>query len=1273
MKLRRFTWMLAAPALLLALGLTAWYWLLHSESGARWLFARLQSSLPASLEMSGLSGDLGSGLQLTGVEYDDGATRLEAGLLKLAVNIDLIPPAVTLESLQAESVAVRPLLKSGGESGPETAIDGLSLPLPLTFPEISITGVEVFDLSGDRTLLVHSIEASGSLHRSLVLDRGSVKIPDKDFSVSGQLGLAAPHPLSLDFQARGDFVVEGKLGGNLESADIEIEAAQPLLSVKGTLQSLLQAPAWDVTVSSSLLTWPLDDSRPIGRLRDLNLESSGEWTDYRLDLSAMLELEGLEPSRLILDGAGTNTGFSAHSLSLQGPELSLGANGDISWENDLQLSLEAALQSLDPRHWLDDWPAGHPVHGELAIKWRGDELEIPGFNLAVGETSFTSSGHGVFDIPAGVVDAELNWTDLNWPPGSLSPVAGSRSGQFRIGGRPEDWTLDGGFFLQAGAVPEGHVKMSGSGDLESLDITIHQAAVLAGEVSGNVRWNWTQSKPFELELSASTIDFTPLFPQYPGTLNTRLAATGELQPFLLRADLQRLDGLILEHPFTVAGGFHIEQDQVFADRLIIESGDSRLSLDGGLYQKSGIVFSANIESMERYSDDLAGTLSAQGELSLHPESPRVSAALSGQQIKLGSIEIGMIETRELAEDAGEPGSEYILTGLMFDDRPVDSLALRMTGREPLREIGLTARTADTEISLVMKGSIKDWTAPLNSGWSGALSELRLNRDDGKSLSLDRAASLEWSTSRLDLEQACFSGPSGGRLCLESSWNSPDEIDVHAELDSISLALLELALQSDARFSQVMSGTVDWSQKSGIAVKGGARIDISPGTIKFEGDDVVLAETGPAVFGFELADGQLRQGDLDLNFPGSGDIEIDFSIPDLSLGPDSPLRGDVRIDLSDIGAIGHMIPMLDTIDGVLDVDIGLSGTLSDPAFRGRAAITGGLIENRASGFSFSEINLAGDVSELDISEMKGSFRAGEGTGEITTNVQFKDILSPEIELSLKGESLTLIDVPDLTIVADPDLELAWRDEKFEIDGSLVIPAARLSPSYLPESSVPQSEDVVVVAGEIPGQKEDDAGKKAFNISGDLEVALGDEVVIDLDVAKVDMTGSATFSWRDELIPMANGAFNASGEIQAFGQFLRITRGRIGFPDIPADNPHLNIRAEREIFGNAQIRRAGLMVAGTLQRPVIEAYTVPMTNKHRAQTLLVTGSDFNYEQGVGAVDVGMYVLPRLYVSYGIGIFEDGNVIKARYELGRGFGITATSGQRETGLDISYTIDR
>ena len=53
--------------------------------------------------------------------------------------------------------------------------------------------------------------------------------------------------------------------------------------------------------------------------------------------------------------------------------------------------------------------------------------------------------------------------------------------------------------------------------------------------------------------------------------------------------------------------------------------------------------------------------------------------------------------------------------------------------------------------------------------------------------------------------------------------------------------------------------------------------------------------------------------------------------------------------------------------------------------------------------------------------------------------------------------------------------------------------------------------------------------------------------------------------------------------------------------------------------------------------------------------------------------MYVAPKLFISYGVGLFDDQNVISARYDLGRGFGIKATSGQRETGVDVSYTIER
>jgi translocation and assembly module TamB len=136
---------------------------------------------------------------------------------------------------------------------------------------------------------------------------------------------------------------------------------------------------------------------------------------------------------------------------------------------------------------------------------------------------------------------------------------------------------------------------------------------------------------------------------------------------------------------------------------------------------------------------------------------------------------------------------------------------------------------------------------------------------------------------------------------------------------------------------------------------------------------------------------------------------------------------------------------------------------------------------------------------------------------------------------------------------------------------------------------------------------------------------------------------------------------------------INNGHISFPGVLADNPLLNIRAERDIFGNTQIRTAGVQLIGTLKRPQLQAYTVPATNQDRAWTLLVTGTDFDQGQGVGGFDVGTYIAPRLYVSYGISLFEDENVVSARYDLKKGFGIKVTSGQRETGLDVSYTIER
>jgi translocation and assembly module TamB len=452
-----------------------------------------------------------------------------------------------------------------------------------------------------------------------------------------------------------------------------------------------------------------------------------------------------------------------------------------------------------------------------------------------------------------------------------------------------------------------------------------------------------------------------------------------------------------------------------------------------------------------------------------------------------------------------------------------------------------------------------------------------------------------------------------------------------------------------------------------------RLDVSAGEISFADDDEPIVVTGAGLFSFELADGQLHSGNLDIPLPDIGGVDTDFSVPDLSQGLASPVQGRLHIELDDIEPVLRLVPAIEGSSGPVTADMRFTGTLGEPKLSGTASLAQGRISHFASGLLLQDLNLAGAVNEAGQTELTGTFRAGEGQGSLRAVLNFDDLLQPELLLELHGEQLTLVNVPDLTVLANPDVQLTLRPGELIVSGRVVVPSARLSPKYLPTASVAESADVVIVAGQDPRSAAPKQQLGDRRIRGQLELELGEDVVLQLEKATARLTGTTVFRWNDgRPLPVASGSFALTGKIYAYGQLLEVTEGHINFSDRPADNPFLNIRAEREIYGNTQVTRAGVLVTGTLERPEFETYTVPMTTRERALTLLVTGSDFNYEQGMGSVEVGMYVAPKLYISYGIGLFDEQNVISARYDLGKGFGLKTTSGQRETGADISYTIE-
>lgn len=371
-------------------------------------------------------------------------------------------------------------------------------------------------------------------------------------------------------------------------------------------------------------------------------------------------------------------------------------------------------------------------------------------------------------------------------------------------------------------------------------------------------------------------------------------------------------------------------------------------------------------------------------------------------------------------------------------------------------------------------------------------------------------------------------------------------------------------------------------------------------------------------------------------------------------------------------MAHFSPLMDTASGDLQAQIELAGTVASPVVTGDIVLLGGELEYLPIGLDLSEINLQAELRKDRNTNLHGTFRAGEGGGEISSAASYSADEAMALEFNLSGERLTLIDVPDLRAVVDTDLSIAYEPQKLTLNGKVLVSEARVRPNNLVNAAVTESEDVVIVAGQLPESSEAEDDADALKIFGDLNVTLGDKVSIDVSVARATASGSADFTWKGETMPTASGRYDLRGQVQAFAQVLDITEGRVRFSDGPANNPYLRIRAEREIFGNTQVKKAGVFIDGNASNPRVETYTTPLTTEERALTLLATGSDFDYEQGVGAVDFGTYIAPRLFVSYGVSLFGQDNVISARYDLSKGFGIKATSGSTESGVDLNYRFE-
>lgn len=1289
---RRSKFLIFLPAALLLLLTVTMAWLLRSESGARFVFQQANQQIDGQLSVQQLSGSLSAALNLQGLRYSDDSVRVESPDISLSMDIDLFPPALHLSELNSSSIQIQ-LLDSAADKPKSSLPDvlaGLQLSYPLRFSGVSLGQLLILDANSSKLFAASDIALDAVWHQELEIRQAHWQSFDSEWNLAATLQLRPPFKLdgkvngstiaeitaeqSLPLQLQGQFI--GDLDKLAVKAQAQLPAPHSSVYIEGELRELLAIPAWDLALSSKALSWPLiavqsagsAGSDPQLALHEIYLSSQGTLDSYDLQLATQLSGEQIPAGDSEWTGTGDLNGIRFDHFRFAGDELQLSGKVDLDWRQSFAVTADAVIERLYPERWLPGWPKDHPVTGNLQLNLSNEQLEFSDVQLNIVGLATKVQGNFRYQLNDEQLAGELAWQSLAWPLDAENFAWSSENGQLSLQGTLADWNAKGELQLLVSGFPEGRLQLSATGNSDAAHLVIDQGNVLGGQFAGTADYQWAEPANWAANITANKISISPLLPDYSGVLSGTVLAQGEIASSNLQVELREVHGNIRGLDLTAKGKFSL-QDSVFtAQGLELNSNSARLELDGGLGSGQSLKFLADVDELADLFPEISGRMHANGRISADAQSPMVDIELEADRLQWGENTITSIRSHE-----GNNGSRVFEIGeATIAGRELRDLQLTLADKQ-LKSVQLRAMLDKTEIEASLLGQLQGNSQKQVSGWKGYINKLSLSQPDKGFLTLQNPALLNLSGQQLELGDTCLRGSKDGQICLHGQWIEGGQSLLQTELTQVSLDIVRLFVDMDWAFTHRIDGSFNWKKEAKQPASAQANFTLSPGELLLDKESTQF-QTGAGVFAFQISGGDLHSGKLKLPIPGSGGIDMDFQVARLLDADAAELQAVLKLNLRDLTPLQLVVPYFDVIKGELEANIRIAGSLQKPEFTGHATLVRGRIEAQSAGLVISEITLAGAVYQYDHTELNGSFRAGEGRGQIKADLRFENFLHPEFSMQIKGEKLLLVNVPDMNLLANPDLDINWTPGKLLLNGRIQVPKAQLSPRYLPTSTAKESPDLVIVSAQaIVEEKQPLAKVPPLKITGQVEVELGPNVNLTLDKATANIYGKSNFIWKNSLVPVGDGNFLVSGEIYAYGQLLTISEGRVNFPQVPANNPYLNIKAEREIFGNSQIKRAGVQVSGTLKRPNLDPYTEPMTTRERALAMLITGSDFDYEQGVGSVEVGRYIAPKLYISYGIGLFEDQNVISARYDLGKGFGVKATSGQRETGVDMSYTIDQ
>jgi translocation and assembly module TamB len=1254
--------------------LGAWWWLTTTRSGAGWVLDRAAGFVP-SLEWQSLEGGLRGGLVLRGVRLEEADTPVQVERLELAARVSLLPsPSVDVHWLRANGVRVTLSETEPPEpDAPPFEMPDISSPIPVRVRELQVRDIEIRLADPDSApIVIERVELVGEYHERLALERLELVMPDSELDARGQWQLKHPFAGELTLNARHridettEQAAQASISGRLAALDIDLDTQGPAeLSGRVRLRGLPNELETSASLSGRFSDWPGLEYAA----EDLSLDASGGPEAWQARVDVRLTGPDLPDNRIRARLSGSTETLDIESLLAELLDGEVEISGQAGLAPEPSAELELRLSGLDLTLLYPEWPQQARLDGRMDVVVNTDRIVLSDLALSAPPTSLKLTGSGHFEPEADRLALDLQWQELNWPPvtDDSEPLVSSQSGRVRVSGAISDWQLEIDTVLRTLGQPQASIEARARGDAEQA--RIERLAVDAGPLgrlraSGQVHWAPELRGAIRLELDEA--DPGQLVPELPGQLSSRLAVEfdGTTE---LALSIEDLSGELRGQPVSGSGEVSISEELPEAGQLELELGDNRLTIDS----RDGRTWRWQIDAraMHQLWPELSGEAELSGRFNLFEQSLAARGQLRSSAV--GDITLAQADL-DLELGWSEPTRvELSLVAQDLDLNPwdrIDRLELGLTGSCRAHQLGLDLQGQRGNLELVGSGAMPDC---LRGGetWTGELERLNLTETLAGNWELNQALAIEASPSRTRAGPGCLveSGTRQGRICLRSLAVA-DQGRLELGIEQVPMDLVLLPMDPTFNLTTPLSGEWEarWSEAAGLEHLVGY-LALDEGAIRPLGLDQDLLVINSVRIDLTPDNDEFRL-DLEAVFEGDSRLVSRAMLADLNDPGSAMIEAEARLNLPDIGVFNRLVAELDQLGGSLQADLLVRGPLRAPDIEGQARLADGLVVHAPIGLKISdiELELQGDNDQGRVS---GRMLSGEGHLNINGQIRRGDERW-RYEILAEGERFTLADVDWLRLQASPRIELSSSNGEMLLDGDVRI-------DHLRAGLPPGSEDRVAVSEDIRVVGENDLEEEVTGppFRGRLGIDLGDDARLSAIGLQTQLAGGIELQWEPESAqPRGRGVIRLpSGSYRAYGQNLSISDGEIVFTGHPLDNPRLDIRAIRDIFGDPIVDEAGVYIRGNARNPEISLFTDPPTSEEKALAYVVTGADFDHAGGQGAVNVGFYLLPRLFVSYGIGLFETGNVLSGRWELSQRWGVRVVSGERDTGVDISFAVDR